>query len=148
MFKELQTFRASDLFEYRGSPVMLLWELVLHFLCLADTMLIVEWGEGETEAPRADWAQCKLEAHATHHQQQQRREHSFVVVSHHNLHVYKNSVLSEVVKRRESNELATGNVIRDLLRFPELPGQRPLSRCHHLEHKRVWILPLGRVVIG
>ena len=46
------------------------------------------------------------------------------------------------------NELTTGDVIGDLLGLPELSGKRPLSRCHHLEHKCVGVLPLGRVAIG
>ena len=46
------------------------------------------------------------------------------------------------------DELTTGDVIRDLLRLPELSGERPLPRCHHLERKRVWVLPLGRMVVG
>ena len=43
-------------------------------------------------------------------------------------------------------ELAAGDVIRDFLRFPQLPGQWSLPCCHHLKGKRIHILPLCRVV--
>ena len=45
-------------------------------------------------------------------------------------------------------EQTAGDVIGDLLSLPELPGERPLPRCHHLERRRVWVLPLGRMVVG
>ena len=44
------------------------------------------------------------------------------------------------------DELAAGDVVCDLLRLPQLPGQWPLPCCHHLKGKSVHIPPLGRVV--
>ena len=46
------------------------------------------------------------------------------------------------------DELATGDVIGYLLSFPELSGQGPLPRRHHLEREHVLVLDLGRVVLG
>ena len=46
------------------------------------------------------------------------------------------------------DELAAGDVIRDLLRLPKLPGQRPLPSCHHLKGEYLWVLPLSRMVVG
>ena len=46
------------------------------------------------------------------------------------------------------DELAAGDVIRDLLRLPQLPGQRPLPSCQHLKGEHVYILLLGRVFLG
>ena len=46
------------------------------------------------------------------------------------------------------DELTTGDVIGDLLRLPQLPGQRPLPSGHHLEGKYFRVLPLSRVVSG
>ena len=45
-------------------------------------------------------------------------------------------------------ELATGNIIRNLLCLSELPGQRPLPSCHHLKGECLRVLPLSRVVVG
>ena len=46
------------------------------------------------------------------------------------------------------DELATGDVIGNLLGLSELPGQGPLTRCHHLEREHVLVLDLGRVMLG
>ena len=46
------------------------------------------------------------------------------------------------------DKLATGNIIRDLLRLPELPGERSLPRSNYLEGERVWVPPLGRMVVS
>ena len=46
------------------------------------------------------------------------------------------------------DELATGDVIGYLLSFPELSGQGPLPRRHHLEREHVLDLDLGRVMLG
>ena len=46
------------------------------------------------------------------------------------------------------NELATGDVIGNLLSLSDLPGQGPLACCHHLERKDVFVPDLGRVVLG
>merc|ERR1711911_214808 len=43
-------------------------------------------------------------------------------------------------------ELAARDVIRDLLRLPQLPGQWPLPCRDHRKGERINILPLGRVV--
>ena len=34
-------------------------------------------------------------------------------------------------------ELAAGDVVGDFLRLPQLPGERPLSRCHNFEREYV-----------
>ena len=44
------------------------------------------------------------------------------------------------------DELAARDVIRDLLRLPQLPGQWPLPCRDHHKGERINILPLGRVV--
>ena len=46
------------------------------------------------------------------------------------------------------DELATGNVICDLLGLPQLPGQRPLPSCQHFKGEHIYIFLLGRVVLG
>ena len=46
------------------------------------------------------------------------------------------------------DELATGDVICDLLRLPQLPGQRSLPSCQHFKGEHVYILLLGWVFLG
>ena len=45
------------------------------------------------------------------------------------------------------DELATGDVVGDLLCLPELPGQGPLTRRHHLEREHVFVPDLGWVML-
>ena len=46
------------------------------------------------------------------------------------------------------DKLATGDVIRDLLRLPELPGQGPLACRHYLEREGIFVSSLVWVMLG